>query len=242
MTSPAIALSGVTKRFGALTVLRSVDLDIAAGRATAIVGPNAAGKSTLIRAVLGLTRPDAGRISVEGVALNGHWDYRRRIGYMPQAACFPENLSGREVIAMLRDLRGRGTPTDEELVASFGLASELDKKVRTLSGGTRQKLNAVIALLFRPSILILDEPTAGLDPVAAGILKEKILRLRNAGVSVVLTSHVMSDLEELADDIVVLLEGRVEYQGAISDLARLTGLAGLEKAIASLMLHGRSGA
>jgi len=242
MTVPAIALSGVTKRFGALTVLRSVDLDITAGRATAIVGPNAAGKSTLIRAVLGLTRPDAGRISVEGVPLNGHWDYRRRIGYMPQAACFPENLSGREVIAMLRDLRGRGAPTDEELIASFGLASELDKKVRTLSGGTRQKLNAVIALLFQPSILILDEPTAGLDPVASGILKEKILRLRHAGVSVVLTSHVMSDLEELADDIVVLLEGRVEYQGAISDLARLTGLAGLEKAIASLMLRGRSGA
>lgn len=231
---PAVRCSGVTKRFRRLVALDGVDLTVRPGVVTAIVGPNAAGKSTLIKSVLGLVRPDEGTIEVLGRRLDGGHAYRQRIGYMPQAARFPENLRGREVLRMLLDLREAGAG-DRELLDRFRLGPELEKPVRTLSGGTRQKLSAALAFLFRPELLILDEPTAGLDPVASGHLKEKIRSAQSTGASVILASHIMSELEELAEDIVILLEGRVRYQGAIRDLTRWTGLSQLERAIASLM-------
>ena len=157
---------------------------------------------------------------------------------MPQQARFPENLTGREVIRLLRDLRGDTVPEDDELFESFGLVRELDKPIRTLSGGTRQKLNAAVAFMFRPSLLILDEPTAGLDPIASGILKARILRARDEGRSILLTSHVLSELEELVDDVVFLLEGRVEFEGPLRRLREVTGEHRLERAIARLMQRG----
>lgn len=234
-TTPIVEVDGVHKSFGSLTVLDGVSTAIGVGRITAVIGPNAAGKSTLIKAILGLVRPDAGRIIVNGHVVNRDWDYRRAIGYMPQAGHFPENLTGREVLAMLEHLRGPAAERDEELIDSFELESELTKQIRTLSGGTRQKLNAVVAFLFRPQLLILDEPTAGLDPIASGIMKEKILRSRDAGVSVMLTSHVMSELEELADSVVFLLEGAVRFDGTRLELERRTGESRLERAVASVM-------
>ncbi len=235
MNSPAVEAVGLSKRFGAREVLKDVDLRIAAGRVTGLVGPNAAGKSTLIKIVLGLVRADLGRMAVHGEAVNGKVDYRRAIGYMPQAARFPENLTGREVLRMLRDLRGADGGLDEELIGQFRLEGDLDKPIRTLSGGTRQKLNAATAFLFRPTLLILDEPTAGLDPVASGLFKDKIRRARDAGATILLVSHTLSELEELADDIVFLLDGRVRFHGPLARLTEVTGLANLERAVASLM-------
>jgi Cu-processing system ATP-binding protein len=231
----AVVATGVTKRFGKLDVLRGVDLEVPAGRITGLVGPNAAGKSTFIKALLGLVRPDSGQLMVLGHPVNGDEHYRLRLGYMPQAARFPENLTGREVLDMVRDLRGPGQIQDVELLALFGLDGELAKPVRALSGGTRQKLSAAVAFLFRPELLILDEPTAGLDPVASGLFKEKLLAARERGASALLASHTLSELEELADDVVFLLEGRVRYHGPVAELMRLTGFARLEKAIAALM-------
>lgn len=239
ITGAAVELSGLSKRFGRVQALDDVTLTPATGKVTAILGPNAAGKSTLIRILLGLTQPDAGRVLIDG-ASDHDPAWRARLGYMPQAARFPENLSGREVLRLIRDLRSPGTDIDEELVEEFGLASELDKPVRTLSGGTRQKLNAVVAFLFRPALLVLDEPTAGLDPIAAGQLKAKILRARAAGVTVLLTSHVLSEIEELVDEIVFLLDGRIRFQGPLSRLRELTGEQRLERAIAELMKRERS--
>jgi Cu-processing system ATP-binding protein len=164
--------------------------------------------------------------------------YRERLGYMPQLPRFPENLTGREVVRLLRDLRSDAMPEDDELFEAFDLAPELDKPVRTLSGGTRQKLNAAVAFMFRPPVLILDEPTAGLDPIASGELKAKILRARQAGATVILTSHVLSELEELVDDVVFLLEGRVEFEGSMRRLRESTGEPRLERAIACLMRRG----
>ena len=152
-------------------------------------------------------------MAVHGQPVGGDPAYRAHVGYMPQHARFPENLTGREVIRLLRDLRGDAVPEDDELFESFALGPELDKPVRTLSGGTRQKLNAAVAFMFRPALLVLDEPTAGLDPIASGVLKDKILRARRAGTSIILTSHVLSELQELVDDVVFLLEGRVEFEG-----------------------------
>jgi Cu-processing system ATP-binding protein len=230
----ALELAGIRKRFGRLQVLDGVDAVLASGRVTAIVGPNAAGKSTLIKCVLGLVRPDEGQIRLLGEPVGADPGYRRRIGYMPQGAPFPENLTGREILRMLKGLRGE-SETDEELVHRFNLGPELAKPIRTLSGGTRQKLNAVVAFLFRPPVVILDEPTAGLDPLASGILKEKIQEAVERGATVVLTSHIMSEIEELATEVIFLVEGRVHFQGTMEQLRRTTGEQRLERAVARLM-------
>ena len=233
-----VSTSGVTKRFGRVQALRNVNLTIRAGRVTAILGPNGAGKSTLIKLLLGLARPDRGSLAVQGQAVGRDPAYRAHLGYMPQHPLFPENLTGREVVRLLRDLRRDAVPEDDELFEAFGLAAELDRPVRTLSGGTRQKLNAAVAFMFHPALLVLDEPTAGLDPVAYGVLKAKILRCRRAGVSVILVSHVLSELEELVDDVVFLLDGEVAFQGTLRQLKEATGESRLERAIAGLMRSG----
>jgi Cu-processing system ATP-binding protein len=230
-----IQARGVRKRFGRLQVLNGVDLDVARGSITAIVGPNASGKTTFNRIVLGLVRPDAGEIVFDGYRLNGAAGYRERIGYMPQIARYPENLSGRDVMSLLRDVRGDGRPRDEELVEQFALGPVLDKPLRLLSGGMRQRINAALAFLFRADLLILDEPTAGLDPISAGALKDKMQRERASGRTMIVTSHVMSELDELADRIVFLLEGVVRFGGTRDELLSATSESTLERAVARLM-------
>ena len=193
-----IEFRGLHKRYGKLQVLRGIDLTVRAGRITGLVGPNSAGKTTLIKSLLGHVRPERGEILVDGVPIDAEGKYRARIGYMPQIARFPENLSGAELIAMLCGLR-RDTPglparpLDEELVARFGLGPHLGKPLRTLSGGTRQKINAVLAFLFTPDLLVLDEPSAGLDPGASGTHKDTVLAARAAGRTVLVTSHVLAE-------------------------------------------------
>lgn len=252
MKNPSqVVISGLRKRFGRREVLRGLELAIAPGRITAIVGPNAAGKTTLIKAILGLVRLRVGdgSILLDGVELNGDCDYRRQIGYMPQAPQFPEQLTGREVLDLVIGLRSSEfgvrslkdrlrTPAsglDTELIEQFRLEEIIDQPVRTLSGGSRQKLNAAVAFLFRPSLLILDEPTAGLDPLAAGILKDKVRRAPAEGTTVVLTSHLMSEVEELAEDLVFLLDGVVAYQGSVDGLLREMQETRLEPAMARLL-------
>ena len=230
-----IEISALSKAFGPIEVLRSVDLTVHRGRVLAIVGPNGAGKTTLIKSILGLTHPDAGRITIDGEAIGGDDAYRARIGYMPQIGRFPDNLSARDLIAMLKDLRGGEALVDEALIDRFAIRDQLDKPLRVLSGGTKQKVNAALAFLFSPDLFILDEPTAGLDPLSSSILKDAILALRSAGKSFVLTSHVMSELEELADDVAILLNGRMLFVGALDELKRLTHQVTLERAVASLM-------
>ncbi len=233
--TPAVQVEALRKRFGRVTALADVHLTLPAGRITAVLGPNAAGKTTLIKSILGLVKPDAGVIRVLGETVDGDGGYRTSVGYMPQAARFPDNLTGREVMRLLAGLRGDDTPTDRTLVHAFELEDELDKPVRTLSGGTRQKLNAAIAFLFRPELLVLDEPTAGLDPIARRVLKDRLLELRGSGLSVIITSHVLSELDELVDDVAFLIEGRVRFHGSVAELARVTGEGRLERAIACLM-------
>jgi len=237
MSPNGVEIRGLRKRFGRLEILRGLDLDIVPGRITAILGPNAAGKTTLIKSILGLVRPGpgGGAVRIDGVVVNGDPGYRRRIGYMPQAAQFPEQLTGREVLALITDLRQSPPPHDLELIERLGLEASLDKPVRTLSGGTRQKLNAAVAFLFRPSLLILDEPTAGLDPVASRVLKDKVLRAARGGATVVLTSHIMSEVGELAEDLVFLAEGEVVYQGPVATLLQESTEATLEGAVARLL-------
>ncbi len=232
-----LEIRNLTKRFGAHDVLRGVDLAVRRGRVTAVLGPNGAGKTTLIKTVLGLTRADGGVVLLGGVPAVGD-EYRARIGYMPQIARFPDNLTAADLIAMLVDLRRESsdaTALDEELVERFGLAPHLGKPLRALSGGTRQKVNAVLAFLFRPELLVLDEPTAGLDPVSSGALKDKIAAERDAGRTFILTSHVTGELEDLADDVAFLIDGRVAFAGTVAELLRRTGQTRLERAVAEVM-------
>jgi Cu-processing system ATP-binding protein len=238
-----IHIAGLEKRYGAQQVLRGIDLVMPRGRITAVVGPNGAGKTTLIKALLGLVRPDAGSLHVDGILVGEDCAYRAGIGYMPQIARYPHNLSARELLTMLQDLRragpGGGAPTlDEELIDRLQLRPQIDRPLRTLSGGTRQKVNAVMAFLFAPGLLVLDEPTAGLDPASSAVLKDKILADRDLGRTFVLTSHFMSELEELATDVVFLLEGRVRYTGTVEDLLRETRKANLGRALSHLMSEG----
>ena len=233
-----ISARGVRKRFGRIEVLNGLDLDVAPASITAIVGPNASGKTTFNRIVLGLVRADAGDIVFDGKRLNGDARYREQIGYMPQIARYPENLSGRDVMSLVRDVRGDRALLDEELVDLFTLGPVLDKPLRILSGGMRQRINAALAFLFRSDLLILDEPTAGLDPISAGTLKDKMRREREAGRTIIVTSHVLSELDEVADRIAFLLDGVVRYSGSRDELLRATGEGTLERSVAALMRRG----
>ena len=232
-----IAIRGLAKRFDRTDVLRGIDLEVRPGRVTALVGPNGAGKTTLIKIILGLIRPDAGELSLDGIAIGDDPGYRSRIGYMPQIARFPDNLTAADLLAMLSDLRAGATSCDDGLIALLGLGPHLEKPLRTLSGGTRQKVNAVLAFRFDPDLLILDEPTAGLDPVSSGILKDTVLAARSAGKTIIVASHIMSELDELADDVAVLLDGRMRYAGAIHDLKLRTRQTRLERAVAQMMVR-----
>ena len=234
-----IRIREVSKSFRGRAALRDVSVDVRPGCVTAVLGPNGSGKTTLIRMLLGLVRPDSGSIENDGRRLDGDCSYRAAIGYMPQAAHFPENLTGREILDMLVHLRGNPTP-DRSLISELELEPELDKPVRVLSGGNRQKVSAAAAFLFDPAIVILDEPTAGLDPIASGVLKDRITRARAAGRTVIVTSHVLSEVEQLADDVVLLVDGGVLFAGSLASLRAATHEPSLERAFARLMLRSQA--
>jgi Cu-processing system ATP-binding protein len=176
-------------------------------------------------------------VLVNGVRSDGSGEYRRELGYMPQMARFPEHLLVGDFFRLLSELR-RAEPRDDELIAELGLRAEWTKPFGKLSGGTRQKVNAAAALLFRPGVLVLDEPTAGLDPVASGAFKAKLLRARDAGCAVLVTGHVMAELEELADRVAFLSDCRLSFQGEMSTLLRSTRTRRLEGAVAHLLREG----
>ena len=230
--APRLRIEGLAKAFGTRPVLRGVSLALAPGRVTALVGPNGAGKSTLVRIVLGLVRPDAGQLWLDGTPMDPRCPaHRAGIGYMPQQPSVPGHLTGREAIRLLASLRPEGLALDHTLIDRMGLGLDLDRPVQALSGGTRQKLNAVLAFLFAPSLLLLDEPTAGLDPLASLVLKDRVRELRDGGAAVLLSSHVLAELEDLADDVLVLLEGRVRFHGSVRELSRHTGTLRLERVL-----------
>lgn len=230
-----ITINDLTKRYGTLSALKNISIVINDGSITYLVGPNASGKTTLIKLILGLVKPTNGFITIDNERLNGNHSYRSKIGYMPQIASFPENLTVLEILKMMKNLREDLTEYDNELIELFNLEKEYDKRLKNLSGGTKQKVNAVIAFLFNPEILILDEPTAGLDPVSSSILKDKILKENKNGKTIIFTSHILSELEELAQDVIFLLEGESRFKGTITELIGSTGQQNLERAIASIM-------
>ena len=230
-----LEIENVSKRFGELRVLNAVSIAAQAGRVTAVLGPNAAGKTTLAKIVVGLCHADSGVIRLGSVEIDRAGEYKRKLGYMPQSAALPDNLTPRELFALLLRLRGSNERVDNALVSDLDLGEHLKKPFRALSGGTRQKVNAAAAFLFSPPLLVLDEPTNGLDPASAGVVRAKIRASREEGRTVLLTSHIMSEIEQLADDVILLYEGTVRFSGDVVQLKQKTRQASIEDAVAVLM-------
>jgi Cu-processing system ATP-binding protein len=204
----------------------------------ALIGPNGCGKTTLIKSILGMVVPDSGDILFNGQPVIHEWKYREYIGYMPQVGRYPENMTVGQLLEMIKALRSdRGKQLDEELIRSFELERFWDKRMGTLSGGTRQKVSASLAFLFDPDVLILDEPTAGLDPVASEILKHKIITEKQKGKLIMITSHILSDLDDLATHIVYMQDGKIKFHKNIDAVREETGEVKLSKAIAHIMLN-----
>ena len=228
-----ILVENLHKRFGKNSVLSGLDLYIEGGGIFAVLGPNGSGKTTLIKSILGMVIPNKGSIVVSGVSIKKNWRYRQEIDYLPQIANFPGNLRVKELIRMIKDLRQRPS-REEELIELFQLTPFLDKKLSTLSGGTKQKVNIVLAFMFDSPLLILDEPTTGLDPASLINLKELIQKEKTNGKTILITSHIMQFVAEVADEIVYLLEGKIYFKGSIEQLKLKTNESDLEHAIAAI--------
>lgn len=229
-----ISIENIRKSFGPLNVLAGVSFRIDQPGVVAILGPNGSGKTTILKIILGMVLPQGGHVLLDDQPVLHQWDYRRKVSYLPQIARFPENLTVRELIRMIKDLRNEAAH-EEPLIQMFKLEPFLDKKLGTLSGGTKQKVNIVLTFMFDSDFLILDEPTAGLDPVSLIRLKELIDRENAKGKTLLITTHIMSLVEEVADEIVFLLEGQAHFQGALPALYAQTAQSDLEHAIAKLL-------
>ena len=203
-----ITIEKLGKKFGKLVVLDELNLEIGTGGIFAILGPNGSGKTTLIKSILGMVIPEKGSISIDEKQIRGEWAYRNEINYLPQIANFPPNLKVNELIKMVKDLRPKEA-NDGELIDLFGLQPFMDKKLGNLSGGTKQKVNIVLTFMFESDLIILDEPTTGLDPISLIHLKELIEREKNKQKTILITTHIMSFVEEVADEIVFLLSREI---------------------------------
>lgn len=230
-----IQINGLNKKFGKLTVLDKLELNIASGGIFAVLGPNGSGKTTLIKSILGMVIPDKGEIKIEGNSVLKQSAYRNNINYLPQIANFPANLTVNELIKMVKNLRPKEAH-DKELIKLFALEPFLDKKLGNLSGGTKQKVNIVLTFMFESDLIILDEPTTGLDPISLIHLKEIIHLEKEKGKTILITTHIMSFVEEIADEIVFLLDGEIYFKGSSNELKQRTGQKDLEHAIAKLMV------
>ncbi len=230
-----IRIEHLSKRYKKLQALDDVSVGFNKGEVIALTGPNGSGKTTLIKCILSMVKPDSGKILFNNQPINEQVDYRGSIGYMPQISQYPHNMKLRQVFDMLKDIRHEQTNIDSDLYKNFDIQSIEQKAMQSLSGGTRQKVSAALAFLFHPEVMILDEPTAGLDPLATEILKEKIVKEKEKNKLILIASHVMNDLDELATHIVYLQDGKLQFFDTIDFLKNQTGEDRLGKAIAWLM-------
>lgn len=230
-----ISVKQVDKKFGRLTALEQVSLELQLGKSYALVGPNGSGKTTLIKSILGLVIPTSGEILFDGKSIRSDWKYRDKIGYMPQIGRYPDNMRIGQLFDMMKNIRKENQKVDDELIDAFKLYKIYDKRMHALSGGTRQKVSAALAFLFHAPVFILDEPTAGLDPISVEILKEKIIHEKRLNKLLIVTSHIMSDLDELTSNMVYMYEGKIQYNNTIDQLKQETNETKLGKALTTLI-------
>lgn len=210
-----IKISGLEKQYGKTKAIQDINLELVEGKIYSIMGPNGSGKTTLLKSILGLVLPDKGTIEVNGINTTTSHHYRHYIGYMPQTASFPQNLQVKEVIEIIKRIRGTDKTLDLELYERFNIPSFENKKINSLSQGTLQRLSGAITFLFDTDIIILDEPTAGLDPYSAEFMKQKIKTELSKGKLIIFTTHILNEVQELADNLVFIYEGKIKYFGAV---------------------------
>lgn len=229
-----IQIIGLEKRFKKLVALNDIQAEFSKGQVISLIGPNGSGKTTLIKCILGLVHPDHGLIKLNGQSIFKDETYRTKIGYMPQIGRYPDQMKVGQLFQLLKSIRN-ASRFDEELVEQYQLKQIWEKPMNSLSGGTRQKVSAALAFLFDPEILILDEPTAGLDPLVSELLKEKMQREKLKDKLILITSHILSDLDELTTHVLYLQEGQIQFNGNLEDLKIQTGEEKFGKAIARFM-------
>jgi len=204
-----VRAEGLVKRYGSVVAVDGLDFEIAAGETFAIIGPNGAGKTTTLRLLLGLTRPDAGWIAIGPHGLRPHQpETRQDLGYVPQRVEFPAGRTVSEVLWFFAELRGLPRASVARALERVGLAGHAGRRARELSGGYTQRLSLAQALLADPALLVLDEPTASLDPEATWEFRSLVEQLRQEGKTIVLCSHLLSEVERVADRVLILLDGR----------------------------------
>ena len=230
-----IEIKKCSKKFGKHEVLQNINLSFHKGECIALIGPNGCGKTTLIKSILGMVIPDSGSIEFNNKSIFGDYLYRENIGYMPQIGRYPDNMTIGQIIEMIKKIRNSDQALDEDLINAFELEKMFLKQMRTLSGGTTQKVSAALAFLFNPDVLILDEPTAGLDPLASEILKDKIILEKEKGKLILITSHLLSELDDLVSEIVFMQEGKIYFHKKVSDLKLETNESKISKSIAKIL-------
>lgn len=235
-----IKIKNLTKKFNKFTALQNIDLECKKGHSIAFIGPNGCGKTTLIKCILGLNVVESGDILVSGNSVKNDFLYREKIGYMPQIGKYPENMTIGQTIKMIQNNRKNVENIDTELLEAFELPKLYDKKMSTLSGGTTQKVSAVLAFMFHPEIIILDEPTAGLDPLASEILKNKIIKERKNGKLIIITSHLLSELDDMVNEIVFINEGKILVHQSVEDLKTETQQTKISDAITNILKNMRN--
>ncbi len=222
---PAIALEGVCKRYGASEVVHEVHLRLVAGESLALLGHNGAGKTTLIKVMLGLTRPSAGSVRICGrqPRERGFSALRARIGYLPENVMFHDTMTGRELLTFYARLKGQPRSAVPALLEQVGLGAAMDRRVRAYSKGMRQRLGLAQALLGDPVLLLLDEPTTGLDPLLKRQFYALVAERQKQGVSVLISSHALSEIEARTDRIAIMRSGRLVACGTLAELRRAAG-------------------
>ena len=230
-----IEIKNISKKFGKLEVLKNVSVSCNSGQCIALIGPNGCGKTTLIKSVLGMVIPDSGSMEFNEKSIFGDYLYREKIGYMPQIGRYPDTMTIGEIIEMVKKIRNSKDNLDEDLFRDFEIEKMLNKQMRTLSGGTTQKISAVLAFLFNPDVLILDEPTAGLDPLASELLKEKIIKEKEKGKLIIITSHLLSELDDLISEIIFMQDGKIFFHKKVNELKEETQEDKISKAIAKIL-------
>lgn len=224
------------KRYGKMWALREFSARFEPGEAVSVIGPNGSGKTTMIKCMLGLVHVTTGTIQVNGQKVGNDPSYRHQLGYMPQISRFPNELKIGQLIDLMDDIRGSTMARQEgPLVKELGVDGMMDKRLGTLSGGQRQKVSAVLAFRYAPTVLVLDEPTAGLDPISSQVLLSAVRDIKRTGCTVMITSHLMEEVEAMADRIAYLHEGRLQFLLSPEEITGATGHDRLSKAIPAML-------
>ncbi|MCI0473730.1 MAG: ABC transporter ATP-binding protein [Ignavibacteria bacterium] len=231
-----LTINKIHKSYGKNFTLDIENLDLSDTGVVALLGPNGSGKTTMLKILLGLVKPKIGDVTWSGDSIFSGYSFRNNLSYMPQTAIYPQNLKVEEILDIIKSLKPEITQYDTELFSTFGLDAKLGSKFSSLSQGTKQKIAAAVVFMFRSNIIILDEPSAGLDPYASAMLKQKILKEKKSRL-ILFTTHIISDVLDLADRFLFLYEGVLTLDRAVTHDDLKNGNIEFVKEISSYFKH-----